>query len=73
MYHSTIHWLSLDNAIIKIIIKSLKIPRLDVKLHYLKLRDRADGLIEAGVLLRRVSVVGMVRSLAYQDCERNIS
>ena len=45
MYHSTIHWLSLDNAIIKIIIKSLKIPRFDVKI-----RGRADGLIEAGVV-----------------------
>jgi len=40
MCHSTVHWLSLDNAIKNLFIKSLKIPRLDVKIH-----GRADGLI----------------------------
>ena len=45
MYQLTVHWLSLDNATINILFYSLKIPRPDVKI-----RGRADGLIEAGVV-----------------------
>ena len=44
--HSTVPWLSIDNAFIKIIIKSLKIPKFDVEI-----RGRANGLWT----LRRVS------------------
>ena len=44
--HSTVHWLSIDSAIIKIFIQSSKIPKIDIEI-----RGQANGLQR----LRRVS------------------
>ena len=64
MCHSTVNWLSIDSAFIKLIIESLKIPKFDVEI-----RGRANELWT----LRRCPVVGIFRSLPYQDCGRNVT
>jgi len=59
-----IHWLSIDSAITKIIIKSLKIPKFDSVIC-----GQANGLWT----LRQCPVVGIFLSLPYQDCWRNVT
>jgi len=48
--HLTVHWLSLDNEIIKIIIKSLEIRKIDVEI-----REQANRLKTLAFFLSTIS------------------
>ena len=62
--HSTVNWLSLDNATIFFFYLVFKITNFDVDICW-----RANG----HWTLRRCPVVGIFQSLPFQDCGRNIT